>query len=209
MSALAKACELNLRWVTEPPLKVLTWKQLITDLRTLSRNMAGWTKVTVPDAITEENIDKRDWHDPQRSQQKVWNKRIGQTRSMFKPKQFNNDYIIGYYVQDQPIGFLAMMDMMTAMPYISAIVTHPGSENAGGILIEAAVQKSDEWQQGGNLELTAGNDNAAKAYECLGFEKKPDKPAEMTLDPSKMSQYWSRVGSKWRLTKYIGKLYVA
>jgi hypothetical protein len=125
---------------------------------------------------------------------------------MVKTK-FSGEYFIAYYIDGQPIGVLAMSDYI--LPYINDLVTHPGSDGAGGILIECAVQKSVEWGKNGVLELYALDEDAREAYKALGFagQKGPDDQ-EMTLDPSKKESIWCNLDGRWQIKKYVGKQFV-
>ena len=76
-------------------------------------------------------------------------------------------------------------------------------------MTEYAVQKSDEWGEGGRLALWALDDEAREAYKHLGFEGKYHPSSQsMTLDPTRHPDIWSRPGGKWLLTKFIGMKYI-
>ena len=81
---------------------------------------------------------------------------------------------------------------------------------AGGVLIEHAVQISDEeWGAEGRLELMAENKDACAAYKCLGFEGETGpEDDEMILDPSRKPEIWKKIKNKWRLKKYHGLKYI-
>ena len=92
---------------------------------------------------------------------------------------------------------------------LAGLLTHPGSEMAGGILIERAVQTSDMWGRKGKLHLHARDEDAREAYRCLGFEGKTHtNDMDMALDPEKKPDIWSRLDSKWRLKKHHGMKYI-
>jgi hypothetical protein len=92
-----------------------------------------------------------------------------------------------------------------SIPYIDALVTHPGSAGAGGALIEQAVNTSVEWGNDGMLKLAPVNGNAKKAYEAFGFV---NSGKAMTLDPVDNDK-WCQQDGQWRLQKYQDKKYLA
>jgi hypothetical protein len=201
--------ELGLTWVTEPPIRVLnTPEEIKAAVEALQNNLVGWGRVGEPTPPAASDFDRRDWKSPKRTQQERWNVRVGDMEhfpwSVIKFAQPPDFHVVAYRVAGAPIGLMAMSDML-ATPTVNGLVTHPGSENAGGILIEYAVQKSDEWGKGGKLQLTPDNKECEQAYKHLGFE---GTPYSMTLDPASRRDIWSRPGGKWRLTKFIGMKYV-
>jgi hypothetical protein len=91
------------------------------------------------------------------------------------------------------------------------VASHPGSEGAGGIMIEYALNKVGSYNtqmqqhaqrnayEPGFLFLESLDDNSTAAYVALGFELVGGK--EMVLNAAKSSK-WSQSGGKWRL---VGK----
>jgi hypothetical protein len=114
---------------------------------------------------------------------------------------FNTHYVVEYRFSTGPIGMMALIDVDPVS--VADLVTHPGSDHAGGILIEHAVQKSEEWGKHGRLKLYALTDDAREAYKALGFVVASG--SNMTLDPRSdaCKDTWTLVdGILWRLTKY-------
>lgn len=89
--------------------------------------------------------------------------------------------------------------------YIDILVTHPGSVQGGGILIEYAVNLSEAAGFGGRLELHAMGRSTA-AYLALGFVMADPNPfgegGVMKLNPAETDGTWALVDQEWRLTKY-------
>jgi hypothetical protein len=197
--------ELGLRWVTDPPIFVLT-DQADIDLavNTLKANLEDWKEVAVPFSPAASDIDQRDWKSPKRTKQERWNVRIKNTKR-FSWGAIGGNFVVVYRVAGAPIGLMAM-DELGGTPYVLGLVTHPGSENAGAILLEYAVQKSDEQGKGGKLKIMPENEECREAYLHLGFVGPPDNL--MTLDPASRRDIWSKPGPKWLVTKFIGKKYV-
>lgn len=209
---------LNLRWVTEPPIVTHTGVQFGLRAKVMLKNMDGWSKVDVPveggkmpDTLDfASNIDKRDWEFVKRTQQERWNLRIKATLELIDgmcgiESDTKGQLYVEYPVSGAPIGLMVMAgaDSMGRCT-INLLVTHPGSDNAGGVMIEFAVNQSVKWGCGGKLSLSPNDEECAKAYEALGFEH----DGTMCLDPNK-SEKWVKVGNAWKLKSQLGKLYRA
>ncbi|HEX7908069.1 MAG TPA: GNAT family N-acetyltransferase [Paraburkholderia sp.] len=196
---------LNLRWVTEPPIRQLTKEETGFAINQLKGNLTGWD--TVKDAHLG-TVDVTDWQDPKRTQEERWNQRISSTNSMLK-KDFSDETNFGYFVDGQPIGIMTIDDIGSDNSfYICDLVTHPGSGEAGGILIEHAAQWSDSHGGSGKLELWALDEDALRAYLALGFKSIPQKATNsMMLDPGQTAS-WCKLDGKWRIAKHIGKKYI-
>jgi hypothetical protein len=202
-SSINSVNELGLKWITDPPIFVLnTSTEIALEVATLKKNLGGWDGVAVPSSPAASDIDRRDWKSPKRTQQERWNVRMHNTKH-FPWYAIGGDLVVVYRVAGAPIGLMAMSKILDP-PYVCGLVTHPGSENAGGTLLEYAVQKSDEWGKGGKIQLAPDNDECKEAYKHLGFEG----GFMMTLDPASRRDIWSKPGDKWLLTKFIGMKYV-
>ena len=73
-----------------------------------------------------------------------WDRRINSTNTMAESvrKDRGNELNWVYKLEGQAIGIVCVIDCKPT--YIAKLVTHPGSQNAGGILIERVVQHSQE-----------------------------------------------------------------
>lgn len=163
--------------------------------------MKGWDEVAVPDAPGPGDIDQRDWKAPKRTQQERWNDRINSTKLMLG-LSFSSELVVEYRVAGEPVGIMALMKM-DGRAYVADLVTHPGSEQAGGILMEYAVRQSQNWGSAGKLELYALDEEALVAYQALGFRRKAAASKEMTLTPADCPGVWAKVGgATWTLVKY-------
>lgn len=135
-----------------------------------------------------------------------WNDRIKNTLSILKimsPK----DYNLIYTVLGASVGIMCLTNALPT--YVSWIVTHPVTGNAGGILIEAAADYSQAHGDGGRLELYSYDKKSTRAYKALGFVKADgnyDDGGDMTLDPAN-SALWSLRSDGWKLVKYADKKY--
>ena len=87
---------------------------------------------------------------------------------------------------------------------IKDLVTHPGTANAGGIMVEYALNRVAHYDaQGADLEedfleLESLNADSTAAYEALGFV---DAGKKMYLQAEK-SDLWKKVGGNWKLAKF-------
>jgi len=111
-----------------------------------------------------------------------------------------------YMLMGQPAGLMVLDETSTPVQ-LKLLVTHPGSSNCGGVMIEYAVARSVANGQKGCLQLTALDGQAQLAYKALGFED-ADRPSTggfpMDLDPAK-SEKWVHINNSWRLKKYSEK----
>jgi GNAT superfamily N-acetyltransferase len=144
---------------------------------------------------------------------KQWNRRVDQTLSILrsaKKESLKNAHRLAYFIDGEPVGALLLQPRNP--PYVADLVTHPGSEQAGGALMEHAVNLSKRSGFGGRLELIAENDNAVKAYKAMGFVlqtgSRHGSQRHMTLDPVK-SQLWATdKEGNFKLAKYSEKQYL-
>lgn len=80
---------------------------------------------------------------------------------------------------------------------IDVLATHPATKGGGSILIEHAVNLSEEAGFGGRVELYPGG-NWRNSFLAKGFVG----PAVMKLDPGENPEQWVKVDNEWRLRKY-------
>jgi hypothetical protein len=202
--------ELNLSWITSPPIIVLQPNEVAQRLKQLKDNLQGWGEVTEPSnplpiGTTDRagtDFDVTDWKSPKRTQQERWNDRARSTNSMVNVS-FGGDQVVEYRVAGEPVGIMAVKFWNPL--YICDLVCHPGSADGGGILIEYAVNlsavKNDNHEA--CVELWALDDDALQAYRRLGFRSiQGDNEKSMRLDPANSSGVWTNTKDGWRLTKY-------
>lgn len=153
--------------------------------------------------------DIRTWKSPSESAEEVqgWNRRIDSginiagsagARWTWGP---NNLRFFIYKLLGKPVGLMVTREAKAGpLVTIKHLATHPGSENAGGILIEHAVNLSEQAGYNGCLKLTSLNRGSTAAYKALGFVEIEDLDI-MKLVPNE-SDIWVRVENEWRLRKY-------
>lgn len=121
-----------------------------------------------------------------------------------------------YRVAGEPLALMTLNLEADGPVEIKFLVTHPGTQNAGGIMVEYAlnlvarlIKEHDFPLVPGALQLESHNENATAAYQALGFfiERAGSYP-RMVLDADE-SDKWEQVAEKWRLKKYKTLRYLA
>jgi hypothetical protein len=130
-----------------------------------------------------------------------WNERIGNTIAILDIITGSDRNLI-YTVLGTPVGIICLSDNDPS--HVSYLVTHPGTENAGGIMLEAAADYSQSRGHGGKLDLYSYDGKSSRAYRAMGFTKADngyDSGGTMVLEPT-TSALWHFTGGHWRLAKY-------
>lgn len=196
----------NQHYVTAP-IKELTQEEADSALEIFKQNLISWE----PDSdLKKEEVGHG--HQAQETstttpEKDRWIERLRQTHHLIdhmRDTDYPDSTFLAYYVKNQPVGMLIMEEQPQNL-FITAIVTHPGSEGAGGALIEAAVNTSVKRGKDGKLELYPENENARKAYEALGFCK---LRSNMTLDPDKSDKWCRQDDGQWRIQKHQDMKYL-
>ena len=186
-------------WVNDPPVVFVPWAEVATRVQTFQTNLTDYGAVSGGTAISAR-----------------MNAHSGGANTIagLIVTQFMNPErpVFEYRVAGQPIA-LMQIDMRGTggMLEIKNLATHPGTEGAGGIMIEYALNKvtsyNDQMQQHaqtnvfapGYLYLETYNQDSTAAYLALGFTAKGGR--SMILDAAN-SVKWGQVNGKWRL---VGK----
>ena len=212
----------DLQWITEPPIRVLKVGEIATVLEAMREAMKGWDAVAVPDKPAPPyalpgrgqkpedvrqaqlkrvapDIDSSDWKRPMRTFQERWNDRISSTNTMLK-KDYDTGQTFGYFVAGVAVGVMELF-AGSAPIYVANLVCHPGADQAGGIMIEYAVNYGQKNLSDPRLELHALNEDARQAYLALGFFSVAPEGASMYLDPKNCNK-WTQLSDGWHLTKY-------
>jgi GNAT superfamily N-acetyltransferase len=130
-----------------------------------------------------------------------------------KCSEEEHNFFYAYYLNDVPLGFVAL-EFQDQLPYIAGIVTHPGSANVGGALIEKVVEHADN-RGYGQVMLYPTSEAARNAYTALGFKNYcANQDAyniydlEMCLDWAE-SDLWHYSENRWQLKKFEGEQFLA
>ncbi|MDC9594493.1 GNAT family N-acetyltransferase [Xenorhabdus sp. IM139775] len=94
------------------------------------------------------------------------------------------------YINTNPIGVMLMRKyyslysrVKSYYPEVNFLITHPGIQNCGHLLMEKAVNMSYEIGHHGKLKITLATDElSSKVYEKMGFIKSDNM--RMTLTPN-------------------------
>ncbi|CDG18692.1 GNAT family N-acetyltransferase [Xenorhabdus doucetiae] len=113
-------------------------------------------------------------------------------------------------VQNVPIGIMTFVTGGSAFnnestDKIGFMLTHPGNQGCGSLLVEKAVELSCSLGNGGEL-LVEAKPHSVPFYKKLGFE--PDgfsgsETTQMRLVPDERGEDWVVAGNTYRLRRYI------
>jgi hypothetical protein len=204
--------ELNLHKHAHADIQELTPAETVSVAKALEKELKEWKQASIPETPSEDDIDHHDWQNPKRTHQERWNERLDATEAALRSLKegFNPEGIksFAYCIGGKPVGILLLQE--GSPPYISDFVTHPGSEGAGGALLEYAVQISVDRHMKGMLELKPLDSDAREAYRKLGFVKSKTKINMMTFDPNtpENKKRWIQKDGVPRLAKHADKQYV-
>jgi hypothetical protein len=200
--------ELNLTWVTTPPVFEVASSNLVARFQVLMFTLRGWMTEVGTTGLLDEDICASDKRSPKRTRQELWNSRISSTTRLLDlmdksfEKPASDYYIAEYRLKGAAIGLIVAKRQSPV--YIEYLLTHPGSQGAGGILIEHIIRKSiKEWGGHGNIELDSLDEDSSFAYQALGFtmnEANCTGGGEMTLTPAS-SPTWKLVDGVYVLAK--------
>jgi hypothetical protein len=197
------------------PVRSLTTEEFAKAVAKLQRNLKGWEPLPdweAPEADAEDDA-------PSRFTPQAWNARLEATQrrvrllsaSLQRPTSREGfAYLIDV---DTPVGLMLLgrpqvLDPKTGELCVEVhnFVTHPGSETAGGALLERAVSYSMRYGGEGRIGLMPLDEEAAKAYRALGFVS-ADSPylTPMILNPADHLDIWALVDGEWRLREFLDK----
>jgi hypothetical protein len=186
-------------WVNDPPVVFVQWAEVATRVQTFQSNLVNYG--VVPGG-TDLSVRMNAHSD---GAQEIAGLIVTQFREPERP-------VFEYRVAGQPIA-LMQIDIRGSggMLEIKNVATHPGTEGAGGIMMEYALNKvtsyNDQMQQHaktnafapGHLYLETYNAASTAAYLALGFTVYSGR--KMILDAAN-SVKWGQINGKWRL---VGK----
>ncbi|MBX3536191.1 MAG: GNAT family N-acetyltransferase [Chelatococcus sp.] len=123
---------------------------------------------------------------------KVWNYRIGSTR--FLTHIGLGDVHFGYFFGESMVGLISIT-LSADIGTVETLMSHPGQQGAGSMLIEHAVNALPSIRM---LKLVS-LDASRGFYERLGFVR---AGRAMELDVTR-SDAWQRVDGRWRIAAYV------
>lgn len=108
----------------------------------------------------------------------------------------------GYKLGANTVGTMQTVQKRGAL-HINYLITHPGVENAGDILLQHAIGQAGKTPR---LTLCADNQAAAFRYRQLGFS---GPPGRMRLDPARSRGQWAMADDHWIRAARRGDFLVA
>ncbi|PHM37231.1 GNAT family N-acetyltransferase [Xenorhabdus innexi] len=165
-------------------------------------------EVSIPEALSATNIVKKnmanDWlgshsSDSLDAEQQRWHERYSEALDMFdniiedtegyinNPENANKAKNIFFvaYLNGTPVGTLGL-SMNHKTPKIISLATHCGIRGCGVLLVEYAVNKSQQLGKKGKLKLQPF-DKARLAYTNMGFMQ---DDGNLKLNPAKRTDKW-------------------
>jgi hypothetical protein len=171
-------------WITDAPIFYVQPNEVEKKIQQFEKNLEGW-----------------ELKEPSSGEGKKWNDRVFATGFILElMRKKPADAYFEYRMDGQPI---ALMGVRASNPVeIKWLATHPGSENAGGIMVEHALfLANNKLNYGPVLVLESYNADSTKAYQALGFRVLSG--TDMELDASRCP-LWTSVNERWKLKKYLG-----
>jgi hypothetical protein len=179
---------LSTGWVTSPPIRKLKQSEIKMSAEWLHGGIGSFSSPTAP-ANFQNRVD------------------LGLERAEVLGLQDNEIVyeVYAYIYSGKPVGMMSVdlgESKVRNMIYIDSLAGHPGARNVGDILIEFAVNLSEQRGWSGVVELTAEK-GTPDFYESLGF-----KPNNGIWDVNSWTlcrltpagtQQWTNQSGHWRL----------
>ncbi|HEY1932243.1 MAG TPA: GNAT family N-acetyltransferase [Acetobacteraceae bacterium] len=197
---------MTIGWITEAPIRKADSKEeAVLLLKQLKKNMKGWDKPSgIPERTSGSEWATDQWAVWPRQREK-WIDRAQTSQGLVEDfiDELGDEDVWFYMVAGQPIGAMSLRSE-EGFIHIEYLVTHPGSSDGGGALIQKAVQLSSKAGKGGKVRLCAGNENAHDMYEHMGFVDIEDAgPDDMELNPATSGE-WVPSNGSYRYKSYVG-----
>lgn len=196
----------EIRWINEPPIVEIHDRQKAAAL--CAQFSARFQEPTGRFPETDGTWKKEEW--PEAPGSVRWNERIDAgarvaTYAHFALGEHGNRFF-AYLLRGELFGLMVLaFDAREGKhPFIEWLATHPGTAGGGGILVEYAVNLSEETGGEGCLELTPMSEVSRPAWTALGFVERGQRNPTMFLSPEKSAK-WVKLEGRWHLVKYQGK----
>lgn len=178
------------QWIDNPPITPLTYEQFLVSKKAFEEAMQAWGDV----GDARMDAHKGD--------------------ALFIARVMDNHYnpmrtmIFEYKIAGVPVA-LMQIQISGSKLEIKELFTHPGTLNAGGIMVEYALNltmnpRNAAVMKQGIVILESFNAASTAAYVALGFEQ---NGGMMRLQADK-SDKWELVGERWKLKQYKDKRYL-
>ncbi len=188
-------------WITDPPIRHVAPEHVAEVVRRFRASLASWGLVPGATPLT----------------QRINSHAHGASfiADLIVAQLERHRPVFEYHLGGQTVALL-QLDLDGGVIEIKNLATHPGAEEAGGIMVEYALNRIAHYNaQGaefdeGRLYLESYNADSTAAYEALDFVV--DSGDEMSLDAN-ASGKWVKIHGAWKLaskfaegrTKYLSK----
>ena len=200
------------RWITTAPIIQRSAEEYTCDVKTMWKSVENYHAAVEPKKSWFWGLFSRSSETPPPvapDKDSIWEQNYEGLTMMLKLYLHNdNGLFFTYFLDGKPIGVMTLKPPgMYGSFTIKHIATHPAVQACGGTMMEYALYYAGQnaWVQ--KINLSPLNAGARAAYKALGF-----KPMEgldyMELDPAASDGVWQRVGSDWRIAKYVGQNYL-
>jgi len=192
-------------WVNVAPVyKLDSTEEAKVELTALKGYIASWGTTKegggiggVPDRPEDSQVEQPEWNLWPKARKK-WLTRLEQSLGLIEDMidELGDEEVYVYKVGGITVGCMFLSPSDTHV-HIEYLVTHPGTDGAGGVLIERAVQRSCELGLNGVVRLCWANKNSKKMYEHMGFGEfagSANTPDNFELKPAEKSDKWQPVG---------------
>ncbi|MDB5306914.1 MAG: hypothetical protein JWO38_1116 [Gemmataceae bacterium] len=197
---------MTIGWITDPPISLAGSKEeAVLALRTLKANMKDWTAPPIPGRPGRDaDFEEAAW-DVWPAERRAWNARRAESRGLIVDmiEELGDDDVWVYRIGGAPIGVMIIYGCAGYL-HIEYLVTHVGSKDCGGVLIQKAVTLSVAAGFHGRVRLFAGNENAASMYAHMGFVEKDEGVDNMELVPANQPAKWQPTATGYCYIPYLG-----
>lgn len=180
-------------WIDTPPIRRLTDEEYLVSKREYDEAMERWGEIDGGTDLAKRLNDHRGYS-------------VDVAR--FTEYALGRGYdIYEYRIAGVPVAIM-MVDLDDVLE-IKNLFTHPGTENAGGIMIEFALNLTVDNPlrvAPGVIGLETYNEASTAAYKALGFKTYSGR--QLVLEAAK-SELWELVETRWKLKKYKDKRYLS
>jgi N-acetylglutamate synthase-like GNAT family acetyltransferase len=183
-----------MRWINEAPVREVSAQEFARLANVFIEDLEGnW--------MVDKKVVKALETEDDRKRAKKWNRRV--ESSIAEADVYGQDgRKFAYLVDGKAVALMRVRQEADSLK-VEDLSAHPGSQGAGEIMIEKAVNVSEECGKRGLVTLFAAGDSGG-FYEKLGFESIDN--AKLRLRPSGAKEWVRLSDGKWRLKKYPSEM---
>ena len=210
----------DVTWVTEPPVLEVSPEAVGVSVTRFQQSVEFYGSIPGdPEAVTKENPDGDTDLSNRMNRHKGGALLIARIIDKKADASNKNLSVFEYTLAGEPLALMQLSTRGGALE-IENLASHPGTEMAGGIMVEFALNRiahfnansQDKQLMEDMIVLNSMNPSSTAAWIALGFVplgKNPDltghlNPIPMSLDANK-SPKWTKLDNKWRHVAYATK----